>query len=70
MEEYFHGDSKPWDKLGGDSAPDLKTLLLKRQTIQAIGYDILKWLDEYRKDKDNKHVIDFVLSGSCPKIRV
>lgn len=60
MEEYFHGDSKPWDKLGGDSAPDLKTLLLKRQTIQAIGYDILKWLDEYRKDKDNKHVIDFV----------
>ncbi len=47
VEEYYSGASNPWRTLGSEKEPELNHILERKESIQKICLELLKWLEEY-----------------------
>lgn len=65
VHERFEGDVKEWGVIGGENSPSLNKILTSNKTIQEIGLDLLKAIQEHntKRNSSREYIIEYV--GTC-----
>lgn len=65
VHERFEGDAKEWGVIGGENSPSLNKILTSNKTIQEIGLDLLKAIQEHntKRNSSREYIIEYI--GTC-----
>lgn len=63
IEEYYPGASNPWKALGSEKEPALNNILVRRESIQQICFELLNWLEGYNNRFSNCKPYEVIFNG-------